>query len=239
MIRAAAFSALVLLAVTPSSGAAALFPTPGAADPRIQTVEFDPDQVVQVRGRLGYELTIEFGPDERIENVAIGDASAWQVTPNRRANLLFVKPLMAGASTNMTVVSDRRRYTFDLTVEGGDIPYLLKFHYAAPAVESAAAAAAPIRNREYAFKGARALKPAEVSDDGQVTYFRWPPDAGAPAIFVITPDGEENLVNSAVRDGHTVVEQVAPAFVLRNGTEAAKVVNKGWAAASPQSRAAR
>jgi type IV secretion system protein VirB9 len=58
---------------------------------------------------------IEFGPDERIENVAIGDALAWQVTPNRGANLLFVKPVELAVATNMTVVTDRRRYAFELS----------------------------------------------------------------------------------------------------------------------------
>ncbi len=40
---------------------------------------------------------IEFGHGERIENVAVGDSSAWQVTPNKRANLLFLKPLFGKA----------------------------------------------------------------------------------------------------------------------------------------------
>ena len=48
---------------------------------------------VRIEGRPNVQATIDFGEDEHIENVAIGDSSAWQVTPNKRANLLFVKPL--------------------------------------------------------------------------------------------------------------------------------------------------
>jgi len=62
--------------------AAVLFATSAhAADPRLRTVNFEPDKVVQVQGRLGYQSMIEFGPGEQIENVAVGDSSAWQVTP--------------------------------------------------------------------------------------------------------------------------------------------------------------
>jgi type IV secretion system protein VirB9 len=91
-------------------------PAPGAVDPRIRTVAYDPDQVVRLTGYFGIQTMLEFAPDERIENVSIGDAMGWQVTPNKKANLLFLKPLDRTAATNMTVVTDRRRYVFELVV---------------------------------------------------------------------------------------------------------------------------
>ena len=63
------------------------------ADNRIRTLAYDPEQIVRILGKPGIQSTIEFAADERIENVAVGDSSAWQITPNRRASLLFVKPL--------------------------------------------------------------------------------------------------------------------------------------------------
>ena len=77
---------------------------------------------MQLRGWFGYQLMLEFEPDERIENVSIGDALGWQVTPNRRANLLFLKPVDRTAATNMTVVTDKRRYAFDLVVATRQAP---------------------------------------------------------------------------------------------------------------------
>ena len=68
--------------------------------------------------RAGLQATVAFADNERIENVAIGDSNSWQVTPNKRANLLFVKPLAARARTNMTVVTDRHTYVFDLVTAG-------------------------------------------------------------------------------------------------------------------------
>ena len=114
--------------------ALALFAVPAhAADPRLQSVHYQADKVVKVQGRLGFQSMIEFGQGEAIENVAVGDSSAWQVTPNKRANLLFLKPLVGKARTNMTVVTDQRTYLFDLSVAGaGTTPlYNMRFTYGA------------------------------------------------------------------------------------------------------------
>ncbi len=99
MIRKVSFAAFALLGCT-----AAL----AAPDNRIRTQRLRCRmQIVQIVGKSGIQSTIEFATDERIENVAVGDSSAWQITPNRRASLLFVKPLSAHSRTNMTVVTDR------------------------------------------------------------------------------------------------------------------------------------
>ena len=101
-----------------------------AGDARLATRLFHPDEVVRIDGRLGVQATIAFAEDEHIENVAIGDSTTWQVTPNKRANLLFVKPLAAKARTNMTVVTDRRTYFFDLVAAAQGLPvYVLRFTY--------------------------------------------------------------------------------------------------------------
>ena len=55
------------------------------------------DQVVPLEVAPGYQLMLEFAPDERIESVAVGDSGAWQVTPNRSGDRVFVKPLQGAA----------------------------------------------------------------------------------------------------------------------------------------------
>src|SRR5690606_25878099 len=77
-----------------------------ADDPRLVKRLYNADEVVRIDGRPNVQATIRFADNEQIENVAIGDSQAWQVTPNKRANLLFVKPLAARAATNMTVVTE-------------------------------------------------------------------------------------------------------------------------------------
>ena len=120
MIRAA-FSALLLTAIA----------TPALAeDPRLVEFHYDPAEVVRIEGKARVQATIRFADDEFIENVAIGDSQAWQVTPNKRANLLFVKPLADNATTNMTVVNSMRTYLFDLVASPRNKPiYLPSFTY--------------------------------------------------------------------------------------------------------------
>jgi len=233
-----AIGAVIVLVA--SSGAAALEQTtPGAEDPRIRTVFYDPEQVVSVVGDLGYQMMIEFGDAEHIENVSIGDALGWQVTPNKKATLLFLKPVAKGALTNMTVVTDRRRYAFELRARASgpqgrrDMTYLIRFLYPPdprpPTVQAAPPPAAPVmRNRAYSYTGSRAVLPALVFDDGRFTYFRWPEGSATPALFLVDQDGSESLVNYGVRDGYQIVEQVAPRFVLRNGKDIAYVINDAW-----------
>lgn len=237
--------ALPLLCAPLAANSAAI-PRPGYGDPHIQTVAYDPDQVVLLRGVLGYQLMLEFAPDERLENVSIGDSLGWQVTPNRKANLLFLKPIDRRAITNMTVVTNQRRYAFDLRVAAkganpATTPYVVRFLYpqvAVAAIQEPMPEPPPeVVNSAYALAGSTESAPIQVFDDGRMTYFAWAPQAAAPAIFAVGADGKESLVNYGVRGGYTVVDQLAPRFMLRNGKQVTTVTNAAYGAA-PAIRAA-
>ncbi len=209
------------------------------ADPHIRTFAYSPDHVQRLTGFMGFQTMLEFGPDERIENVSIGDAMGWQVTPNKRANLLFLKPVDRAPATNMTVVTDRRRYVFELAVapakaSTADAAYVVRFRY--PEAPPIAVAAAPVkpapvaRNTAYSLRGAPALQPARVFDDGASTYFAWPAQIDLPAIFIVGADGVEGLANAVVKDGYLVVDQLAPRFVLRSDKAQAVITNDAFGA---------
>jgi len=234
MSRAAlAFAALLALAAAP---AGAVVPHPGAGDPRIHEVLYDPAEVVELHGVLGYQLALEFDPAERIENVAIGDALGWQVTPNRKANLLFLKPMANRPDTNMTVVTNLRRYNFQLSVRAHApkeaIPYSVRFTYPQEAVAVVVPPPPPAppvdRNHAYSYQGSVKALPLQMFDDGQATYFAFGRDEDLPAIFALEPDGSEAVVNSHMLSGFIVVDRLAPGFVLRRGSEVTKVFNDGW-----------
>lgn len=107
-----------------------------AEDNRLQTLVYDEEAVVRIDGKVLVQTTIKFAPDEAIENVAIGDSAAWQVQPNKAQTILFVKPLEPAARTNMTVVTDKRTYLFDLVASPRNAPlYVLQFRY--PELEKA------------------------------------------------------------------------------------------------------
>ncbi len=235
--------------------ASTLIAAPAAAqDPRLVERLYDPTQVVEIEGKVNVQSTIQFGEGEVIENVAIGDSTSWQVTPNRRANLLFVKPLAARATTNMTVVTNRHTYLFDLVASPNvRTPlYVLTFTYpvevepveetdvadADPAVQPNALEVAAANddyavldptqlNFDWAASGDSALLPERVYDDGSATFLAWPEGTPMPAILVKDHEGTEGPVNFAVR-GDTIVLDLVPAeIILRSGDDAAMLVNQG------------
>ncbi len=236
-----------------------------AADPRIREIDYDDRAVVRLEACFGFQTMIEFGADERIENVGLGEAAHWLVVPNKRGNLLFLKPAYRVSHSNMTVATDRRRYSFELVARDsaecrrGRVVYDLRFRYAdrvaaAPADAPTAApvpppAAAPpvpsppVRNAAYSFSGARENVPRRVFDDGQRTWFQWGEGTGTPAVYALAGDGTETLVGFTSQDGYLVADQVAPAFALRRGKAQATLFNDGYHAPaldaqSPQPRPA-
>jgi type IV secretion system protein VirB9 len=221
-----------------------------AEDPRLVSRLYDESQVVLVEGRANVQTTIRFGDDELIENVAIGDSQAWQITPNKRANLLFVKPLADRAATNMTVITNRHTYLFDLVANPRNATplYVLSFTYpevvepaekrlapldAPNEVELAAATEADAivdpadLNFAWDKKGDRKLLPARVYDDGTATFLAWPVGAPVPAILMKDEQGTEGPVNFAVRGDVIVVDGVPRELVLRSGKDMATLHNNG------------
>jgi type IV secretion system protein VirB9 len=220
---------------------AASTPTPAVGDPRIRDVLYDENQIVQIRGRLGYEMTIEFDPEERIENVSIGDSLSWQVTPNRKATLLFLKPMSKGNPTSMTVATSKRIYSFQLTayeargLNDPDAVFRLRFLYPAPPELPAPPPAPPSPpprqedfNFAYAYKGEKKIYPVRVFDDGVSTFFEFSTGKETPAVFVIGPDGKEEMANTRIQGRYSVADIVAKTFVLRYGKARAEINNSGW-----------
>jgi type IV secretion system protein VirB9 len=235
---------------------AAVAPHPTfASDPRIRQVAYDPKSVTTLQGCFGLQTTVAFAPGEQIENVALGDAQVWQATPNKRSDLLFLKPNVRSGRTNMMVVTDRRRYAFDLMARddaachAGRVTYELQFEYpsetaALPAAVEAAAAALPpppppapaadelpapaARNTAYTFSGTAANVPERAFDDGHSTYLHWADGAATPAIYTLGPDKTETVVNYAIKGDYLVVDGVAPAFVLRRGSAVAVLYNDAY-----------
>jgi type IV secretion system protein VirB9 len=184
MTRAAILAALAL------SLAPCLAVPASAQDDRLQTLVYDENTVVRIDGRVKVQTTIKFAPDEMIENVAIGDSAAWQVQPNKAQTILFIKPLEPAARTNMTVVTDKRTYLFDLVASPrSPALYVLQFRY--PELEKAAeearlaaaaeAEAQALRAAASPAEIAAASDPYAVTDPSQLN-FEWA-KAGTPELL--------------------------------------------------------
>ncbi len=214
-MRFALLLGLALCAAAPAT--AQVRPNPGAGDPRIQTVDYDASQVVQIAAAPGYQVTLQFGADETIENVAVGDSGAWQVSANRSGANLYIKPLQ-GVPTNMTVVTNVRVYLFDLVPLPGptpDMAYTVRFNYPAATAPQQSAEAELVVEGRYRLSGERTLRPSRISDDGQHTYIEFPREAAIPAIYAVDERGNESLVNGMMRDDLFVIDSVVPRLVFR------------------------
>lgn len=237
---------------TATAMAIVLFAMPLAApleaqDSRLVEIPYDETRVVRVDGQVKVQATIRFHDSEAIENVAIGDSTAWQITPNKRANLLFVKPLEPRAATNMTVVTNKRTYLFDLVASPNAKPlYVLRFTYPdepepLPAQLADATTASERQASEdsltvfdpaelnfaWAGSGATALLPVRTFDDGEAVFLTWPQGRAMPAILTTNAKGDEGPVNFTVRDDVIVLDGVPREIVLRSGQDMAKLVNTG------------
>ncbi|MBD2841145.1 TrbG/VirB9 family P-type conjugative transfer protein [Erythrobacter rubeus] len=262
MTRADNFRLPVLCALALASASPA-----AAQDSRLQTLVYDEAAVVEINGRVKVQTTIKFAPDEAIENVAIGDSQAWQVQPNKAQSLLFVKPLAPNAKTNMTVVTNKRTYLFDLIARPRNAPlYVLQFRYPdleraaeearlAAEAEAARAAANPTElaaandpyavadpadlNFAWASDGDRDLIPVRAYDNGEAVFLTWPEGTPIPAILVTNHNGDEGPVNFTVRGETVVLDTVPSQLILRSGGDVATLTNNGPVRTSARSEAGK
>ncbi|MBA2629271.1 MAG: TrbG/VirB9 family P-type conjugative transfer protein [Rickettsiaceae bacterium] len=102
-------------------------------DSRIKTYFYSPNEVYLLVLHYGFQSHIEFGKGETIETITLGDSYAWKITP--LGNRLFIKPMERDIRTNMTIITDKRTYQFDIVskeLEDGeekDLVYVIRFQY--------------------------------------------------------------------------------------------------------------
>ena len=196
--------AVILAVIWPAQLLAEATPQGGPLDIRIRHAIYNENQVFRIETDLRHSTTIHFGPGERFEAVIVGDTESFQVDPiPELGNVLTIKPHVQNASTNMTVITNRRKYSFYL--REGSIPnktgmfFEVRFRY--PEDERPAAERhvpkgfeAP-RNYAYLVSGEADFRPAAVHDDGRYTYFTFPETGRQPAIFKANDQGRERPVN--------------------------------------------
>jgi len=179
--------------------------------------------------------------NEHIETIALGDSVAWRVEPNKRGNIIFLKPVAPNAATNMNVVTDQHLYSFVLRSHepqaGKGELYKVKFSYPGDeedkrlVKEAQALVNDPNRrafgvahaNTDYGFKGDPALKPAAVFDDGRKTFFQFAGEI--PGIFIVDKDRNESLANYRREKRFIVVDKVSRQWTLRSGQIATCIFN--------------
>lgn len=205
---------------------------PIATDYRIRSVRYSPNEVYKFVGHYGYQSSIEFAKDETIDTISIGDSMAWLIDP--AGNRLFIKPIEQDATTNMTVITDKRIYQFELhareteNIRDTSMIFVMRFAYPQDDYADINTAgfepmpdiqAEPEKyNLKYSIQGSDTIAPIRIFDDGNFTYMEFrDKNAEVPAIFHVDALGNEELVNFRTREDYIIVERVSPIFTLRRG----------------------
>lgn len=224
-----------------------------STDNRMRIVPYNQNNVVTVQGQEMTITTLQFGDDEIVQGVKVGDSVAWEATTNKaHPNMLFIKPTIPDADTNMTVLTNLHVYNFRLLVPSSQLDsplkpaptYNVRFTYPlAEAQEVAAKAAIADRERNavvadneassldwnwgYSFscRCQTDLVPIRAFDDGKFTYFQFAPHSQIPAIFIVDGEGHESLANWHMKGEYVVIQKTAKQFSMRSGSIQSCVFN--------------
>jgi len=224
---------LCCLILAASLARAESLPRSSVTDDRVKVLVYSPNQVYKLIAYYGYQIDIQIADTEEIKTIAAGDSIGWQIVG--AAQHIFIKPMADGARTNLSLVTNKRTYIFDLVSRSPsrheDITYLIRFRYPeteafASLVPSASDKDGPNFNLNYKIAGAKDIQPQHVFDDGQFTYFEFDHTRPLPAIFVVGSDGKESLINYRMEGVYVVVERLGDFFTMRSGKETATAINQ-------------
>lgn len=123
---------LISIILSISLKAQAVTDIPITTDSRIKTYIYNADEVYLMVLKFGYQSHIEFAKGEEIETISLGDTYSWKLTPLGRR--LFIKALENNIRTNMTIITNKRTYNFDVIskdniADPDEISYVVKFYY--------------------------------------------------------------------------------------------------------------
>lgn len=202
-------------------------------DGRIREEVYNRKEIYTVYAEIGKAMLIEFQQGETIDTkltdlslLGMGFGNAWEI--GTRANNVVLKPSNAKPNTNIIIVTNKRRYIFDvrLAVPPRQPTYAISFTYPEDekreraemvaeanrmAAQSAAAQAAKdqitaasrakktVINADYSWRGTnQLLRPTAAWDDGQFTHLEYKHAGELPLFYKVLPDGTEALINQNV-----------------------------------------
>lgn len=236
--------------IASANEAAKVEPTEGGYINAIQIYPFVEGALYQLYTAPAQVSDIALQAGERITAVSAGDTVRWIIGDTvsgsgegAQAHVL-VKPIAEGLKTNLVIITDRRTYHLELTSDTET--YMASVSWTYPRDELLALQR---RNTEaqsasgqvidtglrldqlqfrYAISGDNPpWRPVRVFDDTHKVYIQFPArlDQGeAPPLFVVGPNGENQLVNYRVNGTYYIVDRLFAAAELRLGSEPQQIV---------------
>lgn len=210
-------------------------------DPRFKSFAFTPNTTYKIVTVFDNASFIEFEDGETVTTIINPKKRAWQLLPS--GNRLFIKPQESEADTQMTIMTNKRIYFFEMYAKeplatfDKDYSFFFKFKYPtdeeSKTIRTYAKSILPDvdknpwkYNFNYTMAGEDSLYPVKIFDDGEFTYFEFPRTSRMPAIFAVDSNGFESIVNFRIVGEYLIVEEVSPRFTLRNGADIVCVFNE-------------
>ena len=232
--------------ISDANSAAAMEPTGEGYVNAIQVYPYTEGALYQLYTMPEMVSNIALQPGEEIVAVSAGDTVRWVIgdtVSGDRAHVL-VKPIAEGLRTNLVIITDRRAYHLELRSTPETYMASVSWHYprdALLALEQRNRGAVEAADRvideglrleqlrfRYEITGDMPpWRPVRVFDDTHKVYIQFPRrlDQGeAPPLFVVGPDGENQLVNYRMRGNYYIVDRLFAAAELRLGEDPQQVV---------------
>ena len=221
-------------------------PTP--VDSRIRVMVYNPDDVFKFTGYYGYQASIELASNEEVVSISMGDTTSWQIVP--AGHRIFIKPMEPEATTDLTLITNKRTYFFELYAEettdirDPGMVFNVKFIYPDEEEEdhlrtfAKSSSKGPDLNHPknfnfyYSISGNEEIAPIKIFDDGEFTYLQFrDKNNEIPAIFAVDEELMESMVNFRLDPNNSnlvVVEQVFKKLTLRAGKKIVCVFNETY-----------
>ena len=240
--------ALGIIILSCSNAYAIREPRATSVDSRIRVLVYSPDDVFKYVGYYGYQASIELGKGEEVVSISMGDTTSWQIVPS--GNRIFIKPMEQDATTNMTLITNKRTYFFELYAEEAadirdpDMVFNVRFLYPDSDEEEGGLRKFTVDtqgpdldhpekyNFNYTISGHEDIAPIKIFDDGEFTYLQFrDKNAEIPAIFAVDEALRESMVNyrlSTAMSNTIVVEQVFKKLSVRLDKKIACIFNEAY-----------
>lgn len=217
--------------------------SPITIDRRIRSIIYSQNEVFPVILHYGYQTTIEFGEGEVPQTYSVGNTYAWQISVV--SNNLLIKPLESNIVTNMFVITNKRKYYFQVESREGnghlddEFAYAIRFFYPEEnksfkiksgsfQVDDSVNVIKPY-NFKYLISGNQSnIKPISVFDDGKKTYFEYKDKESK--YFQITAFnksiGKYEPINTDIVASYIVVNKISSSFIVKYNGQSIIIENK-------------
>lgn len=216
---------------------------PITMDSRIKTYIYNPNEVFPVILHYGYHTHIDLPKNEYIKNIIIGNPVDWEI--NSKNNQIFLQTHSKSAHTNMTVITSKRTYEFDLIARPHsrendyELAYAIKFFYPEDHlknydnsnsynIKNNVNITDLIRgkiNTNYVFHGKSELSPKIVFNDNRFTYIKF--DHGMiPKIKLYDKNNKDLTAHVFIYDNYLIIDKILLKIKFTINNECITIINK-------------